>query len=68
MSKAYKDNITRIKAPAIPVPSVEYNQTTQELANNTLRNYHGQIDQANADTIVQINSLNTSNWLGMGVF
>jgi hypothetical protein len=63
-----KENITRIKSPSIPTPAVEYSQTTQELANNTLRNYHAQVDQANADTVLQINSLNTLTWLGTGSF
>lgn len=60
--------MTKTKAPALPAPSVQYSQSTQEISNNTLRNYHNQIDQANADMINQINSLNTLNWLGTGSF
>jgi hypothetical protein len=68
MASSVHNNITQTKAPAIPAPSVEYSQQTQEVSNNTLRNYHNQLDKANVDTINQINSLNTLNWLGTGSF
>ena len=68
MSSSVQTSITKTKAPALPAPATEYSQATQEISNNTLRNYHNQIDKANADTINQINSLSTLNWLGTGSF
>jgi len=60
--------LTTTKAPALPIAPLTYDSPYQNQNNNSLRIYFNQIDLFNVDTIQQVNSLNTLNWLGTGGF
>ena len=60
--------VTTTKAPALPIAPQNYEQPYQNQNNNAFRIYFNQIDSFNVDTIQQVNSLNTLNWLGTGGF
>lgn len=52
------------KAPALPVPPLDYDQGQQYQFENALRLYFNRLDTYNAQASTQQNSQNVMMWLG----
>jgi hypothetical protein len=57
--------IYSIRAPALPLPTPEYEQRQQDQFQNALRLYFNRLDQYNSETSNQINSNSVLIWMNM---
>jgi hypothetical protein len=53
-----------IKAPALPLPTIDYDISQQDQVQYVLRLYFNRLDTYNNATAVSINSQNVLMWLG----
>jgi len=55
-----------IKAPALPLPTLDYEQAQQDQFQYVLRLYFNRLDTYNNATAVAINSQNVLQWVNAG--
>lgn len=55
-----------VKAPALPLPTPDYDQRQQDQFQNALRLYFNRLDQFNAQIVVNVNSQNVLQWANAG--
>ena len=54
----------KVRAPALPIPTVTYNKMQQDQFENALRLYFNRLDQYHIQESTQQNSMNVLMWLG----
>jgi hypothetical protein len=57
--------IYNIKAPALPLPTPDYDQRQQDQFQSALRLYFNRLDQYNSETSNQTNSNSVLIWMNM---
>lgn len=55
-----------IRAPSLPIPTVDYSQKQQDQFQNALRLYFNRLDEYNAQLAIQVNSQNVLMWSSAG--
>ena len=55
-----------VRAPSLPIATVEYSQRQQDQFENALRLYFNRLDQYNAQLAIQVNSQNVLMWSSAG--
>ena len=55
-----------VRAPALPLPTVDYEQRQQDQFQNALRLYFNRLDRFNADMATNVNSQNVLQWANAG--
>lgn len=58
--------VYNVRAPALPLPTIDYDQRQQDQFQNALRLYFNRLDLFNADMARNVNSQNVLQWINAG--